>query len=310
MSAGTAMSAQPSPHIGRPRAVARVVAAQSLLEGGGFPVRRPFPSAALPQIDPFLLLDEMGPVDWAPGQAIGAPDHPHRGFETVTYLLAGRMRHRDSHGHSADLGPGDAQWMTAGAGVVHSEMPHPDLLAAGGRVHGFQLWVNLPAADKLMPPRYQDLPAVQIPTAHSQDGTVAVRVIAGAALGVHAAIDTRIPITYLHFTLQPGARHWQPLTRGHNAFAYLFAGEASLGGPPLRVGAGQAALLGDGDGLELAVPPEATAAAELLLLAGPPLGEPVARYGPFVMNTHAEIVQAIRDYQTGRMGAIPPETDE
>jgi len=288
-----------------PRPVARVVTGASLQEGGGFPVRRPFPSAALPQVDPFLLLDQMGPVDWAPGQAIGAPDHPHRGFETVTYLLAGRMRHRDSGGHTADLGPGDVQWMTAGAGVVHSEMPHPDLLRNGGQVHGFQVWLNLPAADKMTAPRYQDLRAERTPTAATADGLAQVRVIAGESLGSRAAIDTRIPITYLHFTLHPGASHEQPLTPGHNAFVYVFSGEASVGSPPIRVAQGQAAVLGDGDRVSLGLDSDATAYAELLLLAGPPLNEPVARYGPFVMNTQEQIAQAVRDYQAGRMGRIP-----
>jgi len=287
------------------RSVARIVTAASLLEGGGFPVRRPFPSTALPQLDPFLLLDQMGPVDWAPGQAIGAPDHPHRGFETVTYLLAGRMKHRDSSGHTADLGPGDVQWMTAGAGVVHSEMPHPDLLRNGGVVHGFQLWLNLPAVDKMMAPRYQDLCADRIPTAATADGLIEVRVIAGESLGAYASIDTRVPINFLHFTLHPGGSHEQPLTPGHNAFVYVFAGEAAVGLPPTRVARGQAAILGDGARVSLSLDRKTMAKAELLLLAGPPLNEPMARYGPFVMNTHEQIAEALRDYQAGRMGRIP-----
>ncbi len=289
-----------------PRTVARVITAAALKEGGGFPVRRPFPAAGLPQVDPFLLLDEMGPVEWAPAQALGAPEHPHRGFETITYLLAGRMRHRDSSGRSADLGPGDVQWMTAGSGVLHSELPHPQLLREGGRVHGFQIWLNLPARDKLMSPRYQDLPASRLPSAVSADGLTQVRVIAGSALGASAVIDTRLPISYLHFRLQPGARHRQPLASGQNAFAYVFAGEAALGSPGVRVARGQAALFGDGDAIELALAADAQGPAELLMLAGPPLNEPIARYGPFVMNTHAEIEQAIRDYQAGRMGLIAP----
>ena len=299
------MITQQTQNAERPRPVTRVVTAASLLEGGGFPVRRPFPSAALPQVDPFLLLDQMGPVDWAPGKAIGAPDHPHRGFETVTYLLAGRMRHRDSSGHAANLGPGDVQWMTAGAGVVHSEMPHPDLLRNGGPVHGFQLWLNLPAVDKMIAPRYQDLRAERIPTAATADGLVQVRVIAGESLGARAAIDTRIPIIFLHFTLRPGATYEQPLIPGHNAFVYVFAGEAAVGSPPTRVARAHAAILGDGDRVGLSLDNEATAYAELLLLAGPPLNEPVARYGPFVMNTQEQIAQAVRDYQAGRMGRIP-----
>ncbi len=300
------MSARAIETITTSRPVARVVTAESQLEGGGFPVRRPFPSPRLLQVDPFLLLDEMGPVQWAPGEAIGAPDHPHRGFETVTYLLAGRMRHKDSSGHVADLGPGDVQWMTAGSGVVHSEMPHPELLAQGGVMHGFQLWLNLPAVDKMMPPHYQDLAAARIPTADSPDGLVRVRVIAGESMGANALIDTRIPITFLHFTLQAGAYHEQLLGPGHSAFAYVFAGEVGIGSPAVRVDDGQAAVLGEGDRVVLAVDGGASEPAELLLLAGAPLNEPVARYGPFVMNTQEEIVQAIRDYQAGRMGQIRP----
>ncbi len=292
-----------------PRTVERVITAAALKEGGGFPVRRPFPAAGLTQLDPFLLLDEMGPVDWAPGQALGAPEHPHRGFETITYLLEGRMRHRDSNGHAADLGPGDVQWMTAGSGVVHSELPHPQLLRAGGRVHGFQIWLNLPARDKLMPPRYQDVPAAGVPTAVSADGLTRVRVIAGSALGASAAIDTRLPISYLHFSLQPGARYRQPLASGQTAFAYVFAGETALGSHGVRVARGQAALFSDGDIVEMGLTADAQRPAELLLLAGPPLNEPIARYGPFVMNTQAEIEQAIRDYQAGHMGRIGPEGD-
>ncbi|MEP6994977.1 MAG: pirin family protein, partial [Acidobacteriota bacterium] len=173
------------------RTVDRVLSSVETLEGAGFLVHRPFPTSALDQFDPFLLLDEMGPMELAPGQAKGAPDHPHRGFETVTYLLSGEMEHRDSRGNHGRLTPGDVQWMTAGAGVVHSEMPAADFLARGGRMHGFQLWVNLPRRDKMMAPRYQEIPAARIPEATSADGAVAVRVLAGEALGSRAVIDTR-----------------------------------------------------------------------------------------------------------------------
>ncbi len=284
------------------RSVTQVVSAQALLEGGGFPVRRPFPTASLSLFDPFLLLDHLGPVNWAPGEAIGAPDHPHRGFETVTYLLAGRMQHRDSAGHQGDLEPGDVQWMTAGSGVVHSELPHPEFFASGGVLHGFQIWVNLPAAQKLMAPRYQDIPAGKIPTSCSADGKVRIKVIAGEALGVQAMIDTVIPITYLHFTLEPGARHLQPLDGDQNALAYVFGGELLAGAGDTRVSEGEAALFGAGEGALLVVPEEAEGPAEVLLLAGRPLNEPVARHGPFVMNSREEIEQALRDYHDGTLG--------
>ncbi len=287
------------------RSVTRVVNGHRTLEGEGFAVRRPFPTAQLDHVDPFLLLDEMGPSDLGPGEARGAPDHPHRGFETVTYLLAGRMEHRDSQGHAGRLGPGDVQWMTAGAGVVHSEMPEPGFKAAGGRLHGFQLWVNLPRRDKMMRPRYQDVPAARIPTVRTPDG-VSVRVIAGQALGAAAVIDTRTPIMYLHFTLAPGGQLRQPVPREYNAFAYVFGGEGLVGRDRRPVGEGQLALLAtDGDEVALAAPEAAPGPLELLLIAGLPLREPVVRYGPFVMTTKEEIAQAIEDYRAGRMGSIP-----
>src|SRR5436853_4608580 len=182
---------------GQSRTVAGVVNSIETLEGGGFLVRRPFPKPSFSEFDPFLLLDEMGPLELAPGEAKGAPDHPHRGFETVTYLLAGDMEHKDSRGHAGRLRAGDVQWMTAGAGVVHSEMPSREFMRAGGRMHGFQLWVNLPQRDKMMNPRYQEISNAQIPQATSLDGLVTVRVIAGEAMGQKAVIETRTPIIYL-----------------------------------------------------------------------------------------------------------------
>ena len=246
----------------------------------------------------------MGPVDYAPGQAIGAPDHPHRGFETVTYILEGEMEHADSAGHRGVIRSGDVQWMTAGAGVVHSEMPTRRVMESGGRAHGFQLWVNLPARDKMMAPRYQEVPSAGIPLATSSDEKARVRVIAGEALGVKAVIDTRIPITYQDWTLEPGAVIDQPIANGLNAAVYVFGGGVNLGSDERGVVDGQMAILGDGESLRLHVPATAKAAARLLLLAGQPLSEPVARYGPFVMNTEAEIQQAFRDYRAGRMGVI------
>jgi redox-sensitive bicupin YhaK (pirin superfamily) len=193
------------------RPIVRVVAAHRQLEGGGFVVRRPFPSAGLRLADPFLLLDEMGPASYGPGEAVGAPDHPHRGFETVTYMLEGEFEHEDSAGHRGNIGPGDVQWMTAGRGVVHSEMPSRAIRDAGGRVHGFQIWVNLPARDKMIEPRYQEIPRTRIPEAASADGLARVRVIAGEALGARAVIETRTPIAYHDWTLAPGASVDVPL---------------------------------------------------------------------------------------------------
>jgi len=286
------------------RPVVEVVTSEKTLEGGGFPVRRPFPTARLLQVDPFLLLDHLGPVQWGPGQGIGAPDHPHRGFETVTYLLSGEMQHKDSAGHSGRLGPGDVQWMTAGAGVVHSELPSDAFMRDGGTMHGFQIWVNLPARDKMARPRYQDIPAARIPEAVSADGKVRVRVVAGEALGRSAVIETHTPIIYLHFTIQPGGEIVQPVPDNHNALAYVIHGELRAGDEGRRVREGQLARFGGGDSVRLAVDAGAGEPAGLLLLAGVPLNEPVERYGPFVMNTREQIIQAIADYREGRMGRI------
>jgi redox-sensitive bicupin YhaK (pirin superfamily) len=283
------------------RSVECVVPSVQTLEGGGFLVHRPFPTSALDQIDPFLLLDEMGPSDSAPGEAKGAPDHPHRGFETVTYLLAGSMEHRDSRGNHGRLTPGDVQWMTAGSGVVHSEMPSADLLARGGRIHGFQLWVNLPRRDKMMAPRYQEIPAAGIPEARSEDGAVTVRVLAGEALGKRAVIDTRTPIVYLDVVLSPGAAFAQPIDPESNAFAYVVEGGGAFGADRTPARAHQLVLFrNDGDEARLEAPPGERLRA--LLIAGRPLSEPVARAGPFVMNSRAEVLQAFEDFQSGRLG--------
>ena len=284
-----------------PRAI---ITAHRQLEGGGFPVRRPFPTTGLDGVDPFLLLDEMGPVDWKPGEAIGAPDHPHRGFETVTYLLEGETVHEDSCGHRATLGPGDVQWMTAGAGVVHSEMPSDSLLERGGRIHGFQIWVNLPASEKMIAPRYQDLPSGQMPTATSEDGLSRVRVIAGEAMGVSAALETRTPIVCHHWTLDPGASQEIHLSADHNVLIYLFGGSLALQPGGEEVQDGQAVIFGEGELVCVRCPESCEERAEFLLLAGRPIGEPISRYGPFVMNSFSEIRQAFLDYQLGRMGRI------
>ena len=292
-------------HAAGRRTVAGIVNSIETLEGAGFFVRRPFPKASFSEFDPFLLLDEMGPVDLAPGEAKGAPDHPHRGFETVTYLLSGDMEHKDSSGHAGRLKPGDVQWMTAGAGVVHSEMPAREFSRLGGRMHGFQLWVNLPKRDKMMKPRYQEIPNARIPKATSADGLVRVSVIAGDAMGKKAVIETRTPIIYLHYRIEPGGTAIQQVPSGYNAFAYIVDGEGLFGAEAQRALDGQMVLFAqDGDEVRIENPADAKAALEVLLIAGVPLNEPVSRYGPFVMNTQAEIRQAIEDYQLGRMGAI------
>jgi redox-sensitive bicupin YhaK (pirin superfamily) len=287
------------------RTVAGIVNSIETLEGGGFLVRRPFPKPAFSDFDPFLLLDEMGPMDVGPGEAKGAPDHPHRGFETVTYMLSGDMEHKDSRGHSGHLRAGDVQWMTAGAGVVHAEMPSKEFMRDGGRMHGFQLWVNLPQRDKMMKPRYQEIPGSQIPKAISADGLVTVSVIAGEAMGEKAVIETRTPIIYLHYAIKPGGSIRQRVPNDYNAFAYIVEGEGLFGVKGERAGDGQMVLFApDGDEVRIENPADAQKTLEILLIAGVPLNEPIARYGPFVMNTEAEIRQAFEDYRQGRMGAI------
>ena len=266
----------------------------TVLEGGGFPVRRPSAMGTL--MSPFLLLDEMGPVHWDPGQAIGAPAHPHRGFETVTYMLQGAMKHEDSAGNKGDLNPGDVQWMTAGRGIIHSELPQDDFLEQGGVTHGFQIWVNLPSKDKMMNPRYQDIPSQEIPKVTSEDGKVWANVIAGSTLGVQAVIDTVIPITYIHMKIHQDGSHRQVIEKGLNGMIYVFGGTVHIDGKSVQDG--QLGILTDGDEVVFEAREED---AEFLILAGPELNEPIARYGPFVMNTREEIQQALQDYQNGTL---------
>ncbi|MBE9181186.1 pirin family protein [Oculatella sp. LEGE 06141] len=287
------------------RTVAGLVNSVQTLEGEGMLVRRPFPKSTFSEFDPFLLLDELGPVDIQPGKGTGAPDHPHRGFETVTYILEGHLQHKDSQGHTGTINPGDVQWMTAGSGVVHSELTEPTFAQQGGRLHGLQLWVNLPRSHKMMPPRYQEIPSEQIPTAQTDDGSVTVNVIAGEALGAKAAIETQTPIMYLHFRLQPGATVVQPVPNTYNAFTYVIDGEGVFGADQERAGDGQMVLFAqDGEEVTITNLPDAKSPLDVLLIAGVPLNEPVVRYGPFVMNTESEIIQAIEDYRNGRMGSI------
>ncbi len=285
------------------RSVAGIVPAVEMLEGEGMRIRRAFPSREMRELDPFLLLDHLGPVDFAPGEAKGFPDHPHRGFETVTYVIEGQMEHRDSRGNHGTLGPGDVQWMTAGSGLVHSEMPGAEFSKSGGRLHAFQLWVNLPRRDKMAAPRYQEIPAAEVPVAVDADLGVKARIIAGEALGRKGVIESRTEIAYLHLTLQPGARYLQAAEPGSNALVYVIEGEASLGAGSVKAAAGDyATFLRDGGSIPIAN--ESGAPLDVLFIAGEPIGEPVARAGPFVMNTKAEIYQAFQDYQNGLMGRI------
>ncbi len=284
------------------RAVKEVVDAVHAIEGDGMPVRRSFPNETLLDVDPFLLLDHFGPVEFKPGGSGGIPDHPHRGFETVTYILRGRFEHRDSTGNAGIMAPGDVQWMTAGSGIIHSEMPEQEFRRAGGTLEGLQLWVNLPRVDKMMRPRYQHISADRMPTAASADGRVSVKVIAGESLGVSAMIDTRVPIQYLHFTMQPGASVTQPVGADDNVFAYVLSGTGLFGPEADPASEGQAVLFAaGGDSAKIAVAESATEPLSVLMLSAAPLNEPVARYGPFVMNTRDEIHKAINDYNEGQL---------
>ena len=293
------------------RPVQHIADAPSFLEGEGFKVRRATAGIDLAWADPFLMLDHMGAVEYAPGEAKGAPDHPHRGFETVTYMIDGKMRHLDSYGGGGVITDGATQWMTAGSGVVHSEMPTQDLLDGGGLFHGFQLWVNLPAAQKWADPRYQDLEAADVGLLASEDAGAVVRLIAGELGGVRGPGDTRTPITYGHATIAPGARLRTAWRSDFNALAYVVSGSGSVGAEERPIHEGQIAVFGPGEALELRADRAQDArhgtGMDVLLLGGLPIREQVAWYGPFVMNSRQEIVQAIEDYQAGRMGEIPPD---
>ncbi len=286
------------------REIARLITSHRQREGAGFIVRRPLPSAGFEQLDPFLLIDEMGPADYAPGEAVGAPDHPHRGFETVTYVLDGEFEHEDSAGHRGTLRAGDVQWMTAGGGIIHSEEPSRKIREQGGRVHGFQIWVNLPAKLKMTRPRYQEVPSESIPTVSTADGKATGRIIAGEALGTRAVIDTHTPIVFQDWTLEPDADVSVQLSSSQSALIFVFRGEARIGDANADVREGQLAVLGPGQAVRLRGPMPGAPTARALLLAGVPLNEPVVRYGPFVMNTRQEILAAMADYQSGRMGEI------
>lgn len=273
------------------------------LEGAGFSVRRPFPTGRVDHFGPFLLLDEIGPADNAPGEAKGAPDHPHRGFETVTYLLDGEIEHADSVGNRGIIHPGEVQWMTAGAGIVHSEMPTDKILRNGGRVHGFQLWVNLPMSAKMHRPRYQDLTKDRIPVVDIDGGQAVV--IAGDAYDTTGAAETFLPFTYVHVSLQPGASSQIDAPDDQVGFLYIFAGDATILPSQQSVIEGDSVFFDAEPGaISFEAGPEGV---NMLVGIAEPLNEPVVRYGPFVMNTKAEIYKAFDDYNAGLMGSIEPE---
>ncbi|MEU7888195.1 pirin family protein [Microbispora bryophytorum] len=302
--------AAPDPAVTAPRPVRSVTTAPSGFEGEGFPVRRAFAGVPQAMLDPFIHMDQMGEVEYAPGEPKGTPWHPHRGFETVTYIIDGVFEHQDSNGGGGTITNGDTQWMTAGAGLLHIEKPPEHLVVSGGLFHGIQLWVNLPRAHKFHLPRYQDIRAREAALLASADGGALLRVIAGELDGHAGPGVTFTPITMVHATVSPGARLDLPWNPEFNALAYILAGQGSVGAERRPVRKGQLAAFGAGGSLTLAADtaqPQAEPNLEVLLLGGRPIREPVAHYGPFVMNTRAEIVQALEDYQAGRLGVIPAE---
>ena len=298
----------PDPTVSRDRPVASVTTAPSGYEGEGFPVRRAFAGVDLAALDPFIHMDQMGEVNYAPGEPKGTPWHPHRGFETVTYIIDGTFRHQDSHGGGGVITDGDTQWMTAGSGLLHIEEPPEELVRSGGLFHGFQLWVNLPARQKMAPPRYQDIRAGQVGLLSSADGGALIRVIAGEVAGHAGPGITHTPIALVHATRPPAAPRRRP---GRPAFTARGngrpgAGTAGAGRRPVRTG--QLAVFGAGDVLTFGADQRAggpSAGMDVLLLGGQPIREPVAAYGPFVMNTRDELVRAFEDFRAGRLGSIP-----
>jgi len=285
----------------RPRAVRSITTAPTGFEGEGFPVRRAFAGVDLADLDPFIHLDQMGEVDYAPGEPKGTPWHPHRGFETVTYMIDGLIEHADSTGGGGLISDGDTQWMTAGAGILHIERPPEEVVVKGGVFHGLQLWVNLPKAQKWVEPQYQDLESEQVTLVTTDDAGALVRLIAGDLAGFTGPGSTHTPITLAHATISPGARLHVPWPAEFNALAYVLGGDARVGPNRDPLTTGQLARFGPGD----VVTVEGQSQVELLLLGGRPIREPVAWYGPFVMNTRAEIAQAVEDFQAGRLGTVP-----
>jgi redox-sensitive bicupin YhaK (pirin superfamily) len=292
------------------RPVVSVTTAPSGLEGEGFPVRRAFAGVDLAALDPFVHMDQMGEVDYAPGEPKGTPWHPHRGFETVTYMIDGTFQHQDSNGGGGLITDGDTQWMTAGGGILHIEAPPEEVVVRGGLFHGFQLWVNLPARLKWTPPRYQDIRRGEVALLSSPDGGALLRVIAGEVAAHGGPGITYTPITLLHATLAPGAQLQLPWRRDFNALVYVLAGHGLVGNERRPVRLGQLAVFGPGDVVTVSADAGQESRSpqlDVLMLGGLPIREPVAAYGPFVMNTRQELIQAFEDYQAGRLGTIPAE---
>jgi redox-sensitive bicupin YhaK (pirin superfamily) len=294
----------------RPRRVKSITTAPRGLEGEGFPVRRAFAGVDTVDLDPFVHIDQMGEIDYGPGEPRGTPWHPHRGFETVTYMIEGTFLHQDSIGGGGMIQNGATQWMTAGAGILHIERPPDALIDSGGLFHGIQLWVNLPSKLKMVSPRYQDIEATSVALLTNENGDAIIRVIAGALGNADGPGVTHTPITLAHVSLLPGGQLALPWNPKYNALTYVLAGQGSVGLDRTPIGEGQIAVHVDGDYLVISAneaQDSRTQAFEVLILGGDPIREPVAAYGPFVMNTQAELQQAFDDYQAGRLGQIPAD---
>jgi len=292
----------------RARVIKSVTTAPQGYEGEGFPVRRAFAGVDLAELDPFIHLDQMGEVEYAPGEPKGTPWHPHRGFETVTYIIDGIFDHKDNHGGGGTITNGDTQWMTAGAGILHIETPPESLVMSGGLFHGFQLWVNLPAEKKWSKPAYQDLRASEVKLLASHDGGALLRVIAGEVAGHQGPGSTQTPITLIHATISPGAELRLPWNPKYNALVYTLSGHGFMGSEKRPVETGQLTVFGDGDVLVIRAADNQESRSpymDVFILGGEPIRESVAWMGPFVMNTKAEVLQAFEDFQKGRLGTIP-----
>ena len=292
------------------RPVKSITTAPSGLEGEGFPVRRAFAGIPFADLDPFIMMDQMGEVNYAPFEPRGTDWHPHRGFETVTYIIDGIFEHADSHGGGGVITNGDTQWMTAGGGILHIETPPEELVVKGGLFHGFQLWVNLPSRSKMTAPRYQNIEAGLVTLFTSPDASVLVRLIAGDIGPFHGPGSTHTPITVAHASIPAGSQLVLPWRRDNNALVYVLSGHGTVGTARSRIGKGQTAVFGAGDAVTIGGEggdDESTEMMEVIILGGQPIGEPVAHYGPFVMNTREELVQAVEDFQSGRFGRIPAD---
>lgn len=296
-----------APNLGevRHRPVLALTQAPQGLEGEGFPVRRAFAGISKSALDPFIMMDQMGAVDYPPYEARGTDWHPHRGFETVTYILDGTFIHQDSHGGGGVITNGATQWMTAGSGILHIETPPESLVVSGGLFHGLQIWVNLPAKDKMIAPAYQNLEADMVTLITTPDAGTLIRIIAGEIDGAKGPGSTHTPIVLAHVTISAGSRMVLPWNPTFNALAHGLKGSGFVGTEHAPFGVGNTAVFGPGDTITFEAAPHE--ALDVMLLGGRPIGEPVEQYGPFVMNTRAELQQAFDDYQRGRLGTVPAD---